>query len=187
MADILVGAAEITRGDSTTEESPIGRGGGTAGWKQPSPPSKSAKTTATASEDRGTSASAAPLRAIAGWKLDQEWMKKEKPSITRLTDIHTNAILLYMDTERGVPRASERLTELLADRRRLREDQESWKRRVSAYFSSVRTLNSLSQEDLAQDLGVSQGYVSEIERGVRTPSDEVLTRMHSLVKEADGN
>lgn len=92
-----------------------------------------------------------------------------------------------MDTERGVPRASERLTELLADRRQLRADQEAWRRRVSAYFSSVRTLNNLAQADLAEDLGVSQGYVSEIERGVRTPSDEVLARMQVLVKEDDGN
>lgn len=90
-----------------------------------------------------------------------------------------------MDTERGVPRASERLTELLADRRKLREEQESWKRRVSAYFSSVRTLNNLAQADLAEDLGVSQGYVSEIERGVRTPSDEVLARMQAIVEEED--
>lgn len=92
-----------------------------------------------------------------------------------------------MDTERGVPRASERLTELLSDRRRLRDDQEMLKRRTSAYFRSVRTLNNLAQADLAEDLGITQGYVSEIERGVRSPSDEVLDRLHTLVKETDGD
>lgn len=96
----------------------------------------------------------------------------------------------YMSSEqqRGVPRASERLSELLADRRKLDQDEQIWRNRVSAYFHSVRTLNSMTQEELAHDLGISQVYLSNIERGERLPSGDVLGRMQSLLKkEDDGN
>lgn len=87
--------------------------------------------------------------------------------------------------QRGVPRASERLSELLADQRRLDQEKRIWRERVSAYFHSVRTLNSMTQEELSSDLGISQVHLSQIETGRRVPSDEVLRRMQSLLKKEE--
>lgn len=93
-----------------------------------------------------------------------------------------------MSTERGVPRTSERLSELLSDRMKLDQEERVWGNRVSSYFLSVRTLNGMSQEEVASDLGVSQTYVSQIERGERVPSENILRKLESiLVKESDGN
>lgn len=46
----------------------------------------------------------------------------------------------------------------------------------------ARTAAGLSQSELAERLGVSQGYVSAIERGVKIPDDALKARIAVVLK-----
>ena len=79
--------------------------------------------------------------------------------------------------ERGVPEGARSLTELL-------EAREQWKAEVGRTFASVRSARGQSQSAFAGDLGVTQAYVSQIESGDRTPSEETLRKLQSLTEGA---
>lgn len=46
----------------------------------------------------------------------------------------------------------------------------------------IRVLNNLTQKDLAQELGISDSYVSEVERGNREPSFTVVQKYAEFFK-----
>ena len=80
-----------------------------------------------------------------------------------------------------MPQHARKLTELL-------EEKQEWNKNVSALFVQTRSAASVSQDSFAGVLGISQPYLSQIENGVRTPSSETLSRLHSFVEgEDDGN
>ena len=83
--------------------------------------------------------------------------------------------------ERGVPEGARSLSELL-------EQREQWKAEVGRTFSSTRSARGQSQSAFAAALDISQPYLSQIESGDRTPSDETLRKLMSLTEGArDGN
>src|SRR5262245_45111275 len=47
----------------------------------------------------------------------------------------------------------------------------------SAYLRSLRTQKMIGIKALARDLGISYTYVSHIERGKATPSDELIKKL----------
>jgi len=47
-----------------------------------------------------------------------------------------------------------------------------------------RKTNDKNQEWLAEQLGVTQGYISEIERGDKTPSDDVAAKIEEVTRGA---
>jgi transcriptional regulator with XRE-family HTH domain len=61
------------------------------------------------------------------------------------------------------------LTELLA----LAEQREQWNRQVGEKLRQAREQAGLTQEGLARKLGVSQVYVSNVERGKGVSADQL--------------
>ena len=77
---------------------------------------------------------------------------------------------------RGMPEQARKLTELL-------EEKQEWNREVGALFHATRMkYQPTSQVQFANDLGISQGYLSQIENGVRTPSSTTLAKLQSIVE-----
>lgn len=82
---------------------------------------------------------------------------------------------------RGTPKNAKSLTDLL-------KQQEQWKQEVSSFFVATRAASNLSQSSFAATLSISQPYLSQIERGERTPSSGTLSKLRSFVEgEEDGN
>jgi len=48
---------------------------------------------------------------------------------------------------------------------------------VGSRIKSIRNIKRLTQRDFAESLGVGQGHLSEIERGLKDPSDTMLTAL----------
>lgn len=82
-------------------------------------------------------------------------------------------------SDRGVPKGARSISELL-------EQQETWKREVGRTFAAVRAARGQTQTDFADDLKVTQAYVSQIESGDRTPSEETLRKLQALTEGARG-
>lgn len=77
---------------------------------------------------------------------------------------------------RGIPEQARKLTELL-------EEKKAWNREVGQLFRATRKdYFATSQEQFANNLGISQGYLSQIESGVRTPSSDTLYKLQSIVE-----
>jgi DNA-binding XRE family transcriptional regulator len=57
---------------------------------------------------------------------------------------------------------------------------------IAEEFKRVRNSLGLSQEQLAQKLGVSRGLVAQIERGYKEVSEELLEKLRSLTNAQDG-
>jgi ribosome-binding protein aMBF1 (putative translation factor) len=77
--------------------------------------------------------------------------------------------------QRGMPRQARVLTELL-------DEREEWKNEVSNFFVATRNIAGMSQSGFAATLDISQPYLSQIERGERTPSSETLGKLRSFVE-----
>lgn len=78
-----------------------------------------------------------------------------------------------------MPEQAKKLTELL-------EEKQEWNREVGQLFRSARLNHqSTSQVQFAAVLDISQGYLSQIENGVRTPSSTTLDKLHSIVEGED--
>lgn len=58
----------------------------------------------------------------------------------------------------------------------------SWEDWVGKRIQTVRKTLGLTQEDLAERAGVHAGYVSQIERGVRTPSAKILSKLAEALR-----
>ncbi|WP_416376368.1 helix-turn-helix domain-containing protein [Thermus sp. PS18] len=52
-------------------------------------------------------------------------------------------------------------------------------KRLGKVIRAARTARGWSQEELARRVGVTQGHISLVERGVKTPSVGVLVRLFS--------
>jgi transcriptional regulator with XRE-family HTH domain len=48
---------------------------------------------------------------------------------------------------------------------------------------TYRVLNRLKQQDIADQLGVSQAYYSLVEAGKRIPSDDLLHKINNIINE----
>jgi ribosome-binding protein aMBF1 (putative translation factor) len=77
--------------------------------------------------------------------------------------------------QRGMPKQARVLTELL-------EEREEWRKDVSNFFVATRSVAGMSQSGFAEELDISQPYLSQIERGERTPSSETLGKLRSFVE-----
>lgn len=77
-------------------------------------------------------------------------------------------------SERGIPENARRLDELLRER-------EQWEENVQKLFHATRTSLGMNQTQLANELGISQSYVSEIESGAKTPSSGTLNKLYSFM------
>ena len=78
-----------------------------------------------------------------------------------------------------MPEQARKLTELL-------EEKAEWNREVGLLFRSAR--GGTPQVAFAATLDISQGYLSQIENGVRTPSSETLSKLSTYVEGgADGD
>lgn len=77
-----------------------------------------------------------------------------------------------------MPKGARSLSELL-------EQREEWKRSVGQTVSVLRRASGQSQEAFAAALDISQPYLSQIESGSRTPSDETLRKLQDYVEGED--
>lgn len=66
--------------------------------------------------------------------------------------------------------------------RRVEIMESSWENWVGKRIQAVRKTLGLTQEGLAERAGVHAGYVSQIERGVRTPSAKILARLAEALR-----
>jgi ribosome-binding protein aMBF1 (putative translation factor) len=78
---------------------------------------------------------------------------------------------------RGVPKGARSISDLL-------QQQETWKREVGRTFAAVRSARGQTQSGFADELGITQAYVSQIESGDRTPSEETLRKLQALTEGA---
>ena len=53
---------------------------------------------------------------------------------------------------------------------------------IGARIKAVRSDFSLTQSDFASSLGISQNYLSEIEKGIKTPSETILIALSCIYK-----
>lgn len=75
-----------------------------------------------------------------------------------------------------MPEQARKLTELL-------EEKQEWNKEVGQLFRSARmNYFSTSQTQFADALDISQGYLSQIENGVRTPSSATLNALQAIVE-----
>lgn len=76
-----------------------------------------------------------------------------------------------------MPEQARKLTELL-------DEKQEWNKEVGALFRAARVeyTPTSSQTDFANALGISQGYLSQIENGVRTPSSTTLDKFQTVVE-----
>ncbi|MGI2775732.1 helix-turn-helix domain-containing protein [Bacillus cytotoxicus] len=56
---------------------------------------------------------------------------------------------------------------------------------TSLIFKQYRLSKDLTTEELGNLLGVSQGYISHIEKGIREPSEKILLKFKSLLESED--
>lgn len=84
-------------------------------------------------------------------------------------------------TERGIPKGAIQLEYLLAQR-------QEWAEEARSFFVAARHSTGMSQNAFAKEIGTSQSYVWEIERGEKTPSSGTLEKLRSIVEgEPSGN
>lgn len=79
--------------------------------------------------------------------------------------------------KRNTPEGARSLSELL-------DDREQWKKEVGRAALVARTSSGQSQADVAEELDITQPYLSLIENGHRTPSDRVLEALRNLTEGA---
>jgi len=53
---------------------------------------------------------------------------------------------------------------------------------TNLHIQKYRIINNISQRDLARRINISQGYLSEIERGIKSPTVRMLCK---IAKELD--
>ena len=79
-----------------------------------------------------------------------------------------------------MPKGARSLSDLL-------EQRQEWRREVGQTVSVLRRASGQSQKEFAASLDISQPYLSQIESGSRTPSDETLRKLQNEFEgEADG-
>lgn len=74
------------------------------------------------------------------------------------------------------------IEELLSDQEQW---QKEWMAQVGRSFYSIRTSAHLTQTAFSSALGISQSYVSEIEKGSKAPSSETFTKLLNFMEGED--
>lgn len=64
-----------------------------------------------------------------------------------------------------------------ADEKRLLRQQEIMRRRIGAQIKKLRSALQLSLRALEIKSSISSGYLSELERGIRSPTSDMLVRL----------
>jgi ribosome-binding protein aMBF1 (putative translation factor) len=81
-----------------------------------------------------------------------------------------------------MPKGARSLSELLEQREEQLAQEQEWRREVGRTFTAVRSSRGQTQTDFAAELEVTQAYVSQIESGDRTPSEETLRKLQGLTE-----
>jgi ribosome-binding protein aMBF1 (putative translation factor) len=64
-----------------------------------------------------------------------------------------------------------------ADEKRLLRQQEIMRRRIGARIKKLRTAAHLSLRALETKTNITSSYLSELERGIRSPTSDLLVRL----------
>lgn len=86
-----------------------------------------------------------------------------------------HAKVIYSTPVMNEPRPLQELLEFAAEQERVRERQET----IGETIKMNRKALGLNQQELADALGRTQGYVSMVENGERTPSPDTLREIHA--------
>ena len=63
------------------------------------------------------------------------------------------------------------------EERRLSREQEAMRQRIGARIKELRTAAQVSLRALEIKSSISSGYLSELERGIRSPTSDMLVRL----------
>lgn len=78
------------------------------------------------------------------------------------------------------------LSELLKGVEDKLEVRRTWNQDVGSLLRAARSAANVSQSDLAATAGVNQAYVSQIENGSKTPSEEVIEKLTVALRQIGG-